>query len=232
MIPKTSTSATTLKLLTLGACAALLVGCSTSPIPVSENFPITTQPKVRSAGHWALLSKDVVAQTLETLSKVGTTAHLYVALPANASAFDQAFHAFLITDLVKSGRVVQTTPEQALEVSYQTQVVRHNSARPHFVPGKYTMLTAGLYAAYGLSTLPAGDAAAGGLAFAAGADTIASINSGGPTHTELILTTTVAFGGRYLARKTDVYYVEEEDAALLQLITPPKTPQLIKVVGP
>ena len=30
------------------------------------------------------------------------------------------------------------------------QVVRHNSPRPHFIPGIYTMITAGLYAAYGL----------------------------------------------------------------------------------
>ena len=34
------------------------------------------------------------------------------------------------------------------------------------------------------------------------------------THTELVLTTTVTGVGRYLSRKTDVYYVEESDTSL------------------
>jgi len=171
----------------------------------------------------------VVKQTLESLGKLGVSGNLYVALPANATAFDKAFQNFLITDLVKSGRVVQQFPDQALEISYQTQVVRHNSFRPHFVPGRFTMITAGLYAAYGLGYNPVGDKMAGGLAAAIGADYIASESSGGPTATELILTTTIASGGRYLVRKTDVYYVEEADTTLMQYRA---APQVMKVVGP
>lgn len=219
-----------MKLLTLGLGLALLSACATSPIPVSENFPITVQPKVRSAGHWNLLSKDVVSQTLETLSKVDSVAHLYVALPPQSSEFDKAFREFLITELVKAGRIVQQGPEQAIEVSYRTQVVRHASPRPHFVPGQFTMITAGLYAMYGLRNEYLDAKLAGGLGLAAVADTIASTNSGGPTHTELILTTTVASGGRYLARKTDLYYVEEEDASLFAAIAPMRM-NTVKVVG-
>ena len=224
MIPKT------LKLMALGAGAAVLAGCASSPIPVSANFPITVEPKVRSAGHWNQVSQDVVKQTLESLNKVGASGNLYVVKPANASEFDKAFNNFLITDLVKAGRVVQVAPEgAALEVSYQTQIVRHNSYRPNFLPGRFTMITAGLYAAYGLGIDPnIGDKMAGGLAAAIGADYIASESSGGPTATELVLTTTITSGGRYLVRKTDVYYVEEVDAPLMQY----KAPQVIKVVGP
>ena len=221
-----------MRLLALGAGVALLTACTTAPIPVSENFPLTVQPKVRSAGHWNILSKDVVAQTLDTLSKVGSTAHLYVALPPQASDFDRAFREFLITELVKSGRVVMQRPDNAMEVSYQTQVVTHASYRPHFVPGVFTMLTAGVYAAYGLRLEHLDAKLAGGLGLAAVADTVASVNSGGPTHTELILTTTVTMAGRYLARKTDVYYVEEEDASLFAALQLPKAPRLVKVVGP
>ena len=90
------------------------------------------------------------------------------------------------------------------------------------------MITAGLYAAYGLGTAAEGAKMAGGLVAAAGADYILSESSGGPTHTELILTTTIASGGRYLVRKTDVYYVEEADTTLLQY----RAPQVMKVVGP
>jgi hypothetical protein len=224
LIPKT------LKLMAMAAAgAAVLAGCASSPIPVSANFPITVEPKVRSAGHWGQLSNDVVKQTLESLNKLGVSGNLYVALPTNATAFDKAFNNFLITDFVKAGRVVQQNPDQALEVSYETQVVRHNSYRPNFLPGRFTMITAGLYAAYGLGVDPNfGDKMAGGLAAAIGADYIASESSGGPTATELILTTTIATGGRYLVRKTDVYYVEEVDASLMQY----KAPQVMKVVGP
>ncbi len=218
----------TLKLMALGAGAALLTGCALSPIPVSANFPLTVEPKVRSAGHWNLLSNDVVKQTLDSLNTLGVSGNLYVGLPANATTFDRAFQQFLITDLVKSGRVVMQSPGQALEVSYQTQLVRHNSPRPHFVPGIYTMITAGLYAAYGLGTATTGERMLGGLGLAGAADYVSSEYSGGPTHTELILTTTIASGGRYLVRKTDVYYIENADVNLMQY----RAPQYMKVVGP
>lgn len=221
----------TTRLVTLGASMALLTACASSPIPVSENFPITVQPKVRSAGHWNLLSKDVVKQTLETLSSVGTSSPLYVALPPQASEFDVAFREFLITELVKARRVVSQTPDNAIEVSYKTQLVRHQSPRPHFVPGQFTMIAAGLYALYGLHAESLDVKLAGGLGLTAAADTLASINSGGPTSTELILTTTVATGGRYLVRKTDLYYVEEADASLFATMLPPQSRTMMKVVG-
>lgn len=63
----------------------------------------------------------------------------------------------------------------------------------------------------------------GGLALAALADVARSQYSGGPTHTEVILTTTIMQGDRYLARNTDVYYVEDSDATLFQAIRGPVT---------
>lgn len=216
--------------LAIGAVVTLMTACATSPIPVSENFPLTIQPKVRSAGHWNLLSKDVVTQTLETLKNVSANSPLHVALPPNASSFDQAFQEFLITELVKAGRDVRLAPDNAIGISYKTLVIRHESPRPHFVPGQFTMITAGLYAMYGLHAEHLDAKLLGGLGLAAAADTIASLDSGGPTHTELILTTTMTTNGRYLARKTDVYYVEEADSSLFAAIQPAKV-NLVKVVG-
>jgi len=202
--------------LVAGAVAAL-VGCAAkSPIPLAENFELTVQPKVRSAGHWDLLSRDVVAQTLASLERLGmpTATPLYVSAPAQASAFDLAFRDFLITELVKSGAAVMQSPGTALEVSYHTQVVRHNSDRPHFIPGQFTMLAGGLLAAYGLRYEHIDTQLLAGLGLAGAADYAASINSGGPTHTEMILTTTVTRGGQFLVRKTDVYYLENVDTPL------------------
>ena len=52
----------------LAGAVATLAGCAyRSPIPLAENFELTVQPKVRSAGHWELVSNDVAAQTLGTL---------------------------------------------------------------------------------------------------------------------------------------------------------------------
>jgi len=221
-----------IKLLATGAGIALLTACTTSPIPVSENFPLTVQPKVRSAGHWNLLSQDVVRQTLQSMMKVGTTSHLFVSLPPNASEFDKAFREFLITELVKAGRIVQQNPDGAIELSYKTQMVRHESPRPHYVPGQFTMITAGLYAMYGLRYEHLDSKLVGGLGLAASADTIASINSGGPTNNELILTTTVATGGRFLARKTDIYYIEDADAQLFSGLRADAAALTLKVVGP
>ncbi|MBP6375358.1 MAG: hypothetical protein KA295_03355, partial [Giesbergeria sp.] len=84
----------TISLAVLAGAVAVLAGCATkSPIPLAENFELTVQPKVRSAGHWDLLSRDVVAQTLETLEKAGVdpNSQLYVSLPPNPSEFDSAF---------------------------------------------------------------------------------------------------------------------------------------------
>lgn len=216
----------------VGAVAAL-VGCaSKSPIPLAENFELTVQPKVRSAGHWELLSRDVVTQTLDSLDKAGMPigTQLHVGLPPSPSAFDLAFREFLITKLVQSGAPVLQMPGQALDVTYHTQLVYHNSERPHFIPGQFTMLATGLMAAYGLSGQHLDTKLLGTLGLTSTLDYGASVNSGGPTNTELILTTTVSRGGQYLVRKTDVYYLENVDAPLF--MRPSYRNVNMKVVAP
>lgn len=227
---------TSLKPIVLCCVVAALAGCAVSPLPLAENFPLTVQKKVRSAGHWNQLSHDVVAQTLASLEKAGATPQstLHVAMPENASDFDRAFHEFLITELVQAGRRVSPSNNAMLTVSYQTQIVKHNSERPHFIPGRYTTLTAGLYVLHGLNQLSLDALAGGVLGIAGAADYAASASTGGPTATELILTTTVTGGERYLSRKTDVYYVEESDSTLFaSLQRDPRliAPQTMKVVA-
>ena len=202
---------------TVAAGAAFaLSGCGSAPIPLAQNFELTSQYKVRSAGHWELLSRDVVAQTRVTLEKAGyaPSTPLHVAAPPQSSAFDLGFRDFLITELVQGGATVQQNPGAVLEVTYNTQVVRHNSARPHFIPGQFTMLAAGVMAAYGLRHQHLDTQLLATLGLTGAADYANSINSGGPTNTELILTTTVSRAGQYVARKTDVYYLENADTPL------------------
>lgn len=225
--------AKTLGVTVLVGAAAALVGCAKAPIPLAENFDLTVQPKVRSAGHWELVSRDVVAQTMGTLERSGFSRDvpLYVGMPVSPSPFDQAFRDFLITQLVQSGAKVVQTPGQALEVSYNAQLVRHNSDRPHFIPGQFTMLTAGVMAIYGLHASHIDTQLLGALGVAGAADYASSINSGGPTNTEMILTTTVSQGGQYLVRKTDVYYLENVDAPLFMRPPAQPLPVNMKVVS-
>ncbi|SDM11554.1 hypothetical protein SAMN05428957_102393 [Oryzisolibacter propanilivorax] len=219
------------------ALAALaLAGCGSAPIPLAKNFEQTSQHKVRSAGHWELVSRDVVAQTRATLAQVGygQEAPLHVALPHNPSAFDLAFRDFLITEMVQGGSIVHQQPGAGLEVNYHAQLVRHNSDRPHFIPGQYTMIAAGLMAAYGLRHQHIDAQLLATLGLTAAADYASSINSGGPTNTEMVLTTTVTRGGQYIARKTDVYYLENADVPLFLRPLPlpqPYRPMTMQVVS-
>lgn len=203
----------------LALAVTALMGCAQSPIPVSGNFELTEQKKVRSAGHWQIVAKDAVRESLTMLDKAGVASNAHIALsaPVKPTEFEAVFHELLTTELVRSGRRVATTGNtNALQLGYKAQLVVHNSPRPHFVPGMYTALTAGVYALYGLRTEHLDAKLVGGLGLAGLADVGASMNSGGPTATELILTTSASTPDQILARKTDVYYIENVDATLFK----------------
>lgn len=111
---------------------AALAGCAATPAPLAENFPITSQKKVRSAGHWNLLTHDVIEQTVAALGKAGATPQttLFVPLAADSSQFERALHQFLITDLVQKGWHVLPNGNAMLTLNYQSQIVKHKSERP------------------------------------------------------------------------------------------------------
>jgi hypothetical protein len=85
------------------------------------------------------------------------------------------------------------------------------------------MLAGGVFALYGLRNYHFDVQALGGLGVAGAMDYTASVNSGGPTHTELVLTTTASTPDQILTRKTDVYYLEDIDASLFARSNAPET---------
>jgi hypothetical protein len=196
------------------ALIVFLVGCSTAQVPYTQNHLKTYQKVARAASHWDVLADDVAAQTMAAL---GTQKTLYVAVPAEATTFNRAFHNFLITRMVNKGIPVSTMKSGAVEVQYETQVVKHNSERRAYKPGTITMLAAGLMVAYNVPNWTNNDDKAAALLGLAGlADAGVSVDAGSPTKTELVVTTSVIEGGRYLTRKTDIYYLEPEDASLFE----------------
>lgn len=210
----------------------LLSGCSTAQVPYTQNHPTSYQKVARATSHWDILADDVATQTM---AAIGTQKTIYVSAPTAATDFNRAFHNFLITRMVNKGIPVSEQKMGAIEVQYETQVVQHNSERKAYKPGTITMLTAGLMVAYNVHNWTSPSAP--GLALMGGAvavDAIASSDAGTPPKTELVVTTSAVEGGRYLLRKTDIYYIESEDAPLFMHIEKQKQVMPVKefsVVG-
>jgi len=196
----------------------LLAGCS-SQVPLAVNHPISTQLKMKSSHHWDVLANDVAAQTAAVLERDARKdgalkgKPLYLPQAPHASAFDRAFHNFLITRLVNRGLTVSNQRGDGVELVYETQLVHHESSRYAHAPGTLTALSAGVWV---VRELVRGSFAAvpGALGLAALADWGLGKFAGAPSKTELIVTTSLARDQKYLLRKSDVYYLDDADGDL------------------
>jgi len=200
-------------------CLLFLAGGCASQVPLAVNHPLSTQLKVKSSHHWDVLADDVAAQTAAFLERDSRNEGalkgkpVFLAPPQHGSAFDRAFQNFLVTRMVNRGMKVSTWNGDGIELSYETQLVRHESPRFAHAPGTLTALTAGVWV---VRELVLGSFAAfpGGLGLAALADWGVGKFAGAPGKTELIVTTSIASEHRFVFRKSDVYYLEAEDGDL------------------
>lgn len=208
---------------TLGAAfvaAALLAGCATpySEAPLATNFPTTKQEKVQAAAHWDIIAKDVANRIAARLPEKKP---LHVVQKTGGSAFDRAFSNMLISSLVANGQTVVKQPADALSIEVDTQVVRFSANRPQYKhTGAASALATGLWALNEVEATAAGALTA--LVFAGDAYTWfrSEFASGETPQTEIIVTTSVSDGNRYLARSTSVYYAADTDKALYQASLP------------
>ncbi len=189
-------------------------GCA-SQVPIAKNHPISTQKKAKSAHHWDVLADDITGQTQATLKKNPELdgKPLYVSTSEESSPFGFALRNFLITRMVNRGMPVTTEKEGAVELQYETQLVRHESSRYAHVPGTFTALTAGVWVLRDL--VSSGSAALpGSIGLAALADYGMGQYAGGATPTELIVTSTIIRDKKFVMRKSDIYYLEDADLGL------------------
>ena len=112
----------------LAGVMVALTGCTNQPW--AERFPESEQLKISAAQQWGMIAEDAAEQTRLALLKAdylkdGTP--LYVSEQTNAH-FDRGFRNYLITSLVKSGLNVVTQKDGAVEVQYDSQVVRHGAS--------------------------------------------------------------------------------------------------------
>jgi hypothetical protein len=200
---------------------ALVAGCATD-IPKPSGHVPSEQVKLRATHHWDVVAADIALQMKKQLAPLGSGIAVYVEPPVNPSPFEIAMHEFVITHLVEDGVRVDVNGKSALMVTLTTQLVTNASERT-LVSVPLTPVAAGIMVAYNVAE-HANDvwqsAAVLGSAAAIDLGTDRLTRPGGPSKTELIVTSSVADSGHFLMRKTDVYYIEDADRRLF--VEPPK----------
>lgn len=216
---------TTMLPLLLGALLTSACATQTLDVPRADNYPVSSQKKARAVHHWDVLAEDVAGRIADKLQPKYAGQVLYVQA-AGDSAFMQGFRKLLINQLVARGMEVATQPGgAALQVKLDAQLVRHNSSTGNSVQMKATSLAAGVAVIRDLTFQHSATAyTLIGLGAAAGLDAAnLALNgsaSGGPTRSEVLVTTTVESAQRYLVSTSDVYYIESEDATLYKAQDP------------
>lgn len=192
----------------------VLVGCA-SEVPIPETHQISGQVKVKAAHHWDVIAGDIASETRKLLdSDSGLKQRtVYVVPAATVTPFNKAFHNFLVTQLVRQGIPVSEKRDNALEVRYETQVVRHESDRTAHRPGTFTALVTGILVARNIHTWAAHEKGLGALAAGVGLD-VGLGHLTDVSKTELLVTTSLSDQGLYRMRKSDAYYIEDADGSL------------------
>lgn len=193
-----------------------LTGCTTAPVPIAKNFPVTTQKVARSAQHWDVVANNIVEQTVKAINDNPTLQNraLYVPRLHGSVAFDVSFRNFLITHLVNNQLPVSVckADNRDVEVSYEAQVIRHKGIS-NYRPGQWLALGTGVAAFVNGNINRHTDVWTAGIGIGALADVIENTYPSS-TNTELIVTTTISDNNLFMFRRSDVYYVPDADASL------------------
>lgn len=209
--------------------AAVMAGCA-SQVPVATNFSLSHQKVARTAHHWDVVAEDVAERTLDSISgKEELHGRAVYVAPARNTAFNTAFREFMITHLVSNGASVSvckrdektgfSSDRPEVEIQYDTQLVVHGTESPKYRPGVLTLLAAGVAVLRNVSVPGPNTALVGGAALI----DLAAGHAALPTRTEIIITTTVIEDNRFIARRSDVYYVPDDDARLFTQAVNPRS---------
>ena len=197
--------------------AILLVGGCASRIPEPITYPYSQQQKMEASHHWQVLAEDL-ANRINNELIITDNIHKTVSVketcgneatpcsPTETSSFNEAFHDLLITNLVGFGiPTQQQKDDETIQIHYKVQIVRHASERIRTLqPGLLTGLSAAIVvlrnAPFDLITLAVG-----------AASDVANANMASHGHYEIIITTSMLTGGKYLFRASDIYYINDKD---------------------
>jgi hypothetical protein len=210
-----------------------LAGCTHTDIPRAQHYPVSDQYKARAVHHWNLLADDVAERiAVAALPDTQPSTGAYHLQASSSTPFQKAFSSLLLTRLVNKGVPMATLPMDGehshARIRFDVQVVEHASAALNMPQFPLTILATGLSVLRGMYLYPPTEL--GGAAMGvAGAMLLDQGNrmqngqaAGGPTRTELLVSTTVVQGQRIVARTSDVYYIDSEDVKLF--VEPPPPP--------
>ncbi len=209
------------------------LGACVSQVPVATTYPVTFQRKMQAAQHWDVLAADVANRLHDSLvgsgEQQGRPVALYVQQPRYNSDFGEAFHNLLITHLLERGFLVSESPAGGLPLTYDIQVVTHKDRgfiRP--MPGLFTALTGSVLVLHATGDSNPATAAMMG---AVGLDVASGFITDNP-NSEIIVTTSVMSGDRYVTRLRDIYYISDNNVGQYLAKGPaPVTTRMIEVVG-
>lgn len=215
----------------LGACA--------SQVPVATTYPVSFQRKMQAAEHWDILAADISNRLRDALligpypstnQAARNSIALHVQPPQYNSEFGVAFHNLLITHLLEEGFLVSENPSDGCyEVTYGIQVVTHKDRgfiRP--TPGLFTALTGSVLV---LRATGDNNPATAAMLGAVGLDVATGFLTDTP-NSEIIVTTSVMNGPRYITRLRDIYYVSDNNVDQYIAQAPaPVTTRIVEMVG-
>jgi hypothetical protein len=192
------------------------VGCSNEPqrytqVPLPTNHPVTTQRELQAVQHWRVLAASIATATRGLMdTDPASLAQRYRVEPAIPStAFAEAFHALLVTELVKAGVAIAPDAPDAVPVRYEIQLLE-------FGPDRETG-----YSVYTTSrSLPP----------ELGIADPSELSGRAVQRYELLVTTSIVRGDAYWLRRSDIHYVRDEDAALYRTASLERQRRLIDLV--
>ena len=198
------------------------------------NYPATGQQKARALHHWDLLASDAAQRIAATAALSGLEKQTFHLVPATATSFNRAFGDLLLTRLVQQGLTLASSPLVAntagAYIRFDAQLVSHESWAHNSSPLPITSLAAGLavvrdswkHIPSNASSIAAGLTA--GLVADLSTTLLSGSASGGPTRTELLVSTSLEMGQLFVSRTSDIYYIEPEDAKLFTPAPQPPPP--------
>ncbi len=194
-----------------------LVGSCSSRIPEPISYPYSQQKKMQASYHWDVLAADLANRINKQLILSGNVDKAVFVKetcgdaasscqPNQTSSFNEAFRDLLITNLFGYGVPIKNRlDEEAIEVLYKVQIVRHNADRVR-------SLQPGLLTALSTAVVVLRNAPVDLIILASGiASDIANTSLVTSGNYEVIITTSMITRDQYLFRASDIYYINEKD---------------------
>lgn len=200
-------------------------------VPVPTAYPLTTQQKMQAVQHWDVLARDLARRIQEVLDRrvVERQFPVYVA-PSGTTPFAKSFHALLITRLVEKNVTVSSSPENALVLSFDINMVRHHPDRvARSCAGLYKALAPGVYVQrHTLGSLDPMVALGNEIMLQAAEHNVdAGMYTACPPRVEVLITTTLLSGDAFLVRDSSIYYINETDWWHYRQHASPQTPGVV-----